>query len=188
MQQTNETDTGRPVLVCLHGSASNSGMWRDFKNLVRDRAMIITPDLPGQGQHALSNDVRSVLRQVGTISRPFHIIAHARGAAVAAGIAMLHPERVASIVCYEPTGISQVLARRLKTPVRLLSGTRSWAAARRAAERTADLVADARLLKMVGLRHMAPLTHPHIVYPVFLDLVLPVVMPDPFRAAQGRAA
>ena len=30
---------------------------------------------------------------------------------------------------------------------------------------------------------MAPLTHPHILNPVILDYVLPVVMPDQFKAA-----
>jgi pimeloyl-ACP methyl ester carboxylesterase len=183
MQQTSKTDTAPPLIVCLHGSASNSGMWRDFRELVRGRAQVITPDLPGLGRHALCDDVQSVLRQVGTTSRPFHIVAHARGAAVAARIATLYPARVASVVCYEPAGISQFVARGLRTPFRLLCGTRSWAAARRAAERTADLIADVRLLKMVGLRHMAPLTHPHVVNPVFLDFVLPVEMPDSFKAA-----
>jgi pimeloyl-ACP methyl ester carboxylesterase len=183
MQQTIRTDTTLPVIVCLHGSASDSGMWRDFKELVRDRARVFAPDLPGLGRHALSDDVQSVLRQIGTTSRPFHIVAHARGAAVAACIADLHPERVASIVCYEPAVISQFLMRRLSTPVRLLCGTRSWAAARQVAERSAEHMADAQLLKMVGLRHMAPLTHPHIVNPVFLDFVLPVDMPDQFKAA-----
>jgi len=183
MQQTHETETTRPLVVCLHGSASNSGMWRDFRELVRDRAQVITPDLPGTGKNALDDDVQSVIQQVGATSRPFHIVAHARGAAVAACIATLFPERVASIVCYEPTGISRFLADGLGTPVRLLCGTRSWAAAKQVAERTAELVADARLLKMVGLRHMAPLTHPHIVNPVFLDFILPVAMPDEFKAA-----
>ncbi|MGB5630659.1 MAG: hypothetical protein WBM45_02705 [Woeseiaceae bacterium] len=36
---------------------------------------------------------------------------------------------------------------------------------------------------IVCLRHMAPLTHPQVVNPVFLDFVLPVKMPDPFKAA-----
>jgi len=183
MQQTNNTETTPPLVVCLHGSASNSGMWRDFKELVRDRARVIAPDLPGLGQHALSDDVQSVLRQVGGSSRTFHIVAHARGAAVAACIATLYPERVASIVCYEPAGISRFLARGLSTPVRLLCGTRSWEAARRTAERTTERIAGAQLLKMVGLRHMAPLTHPHIVNPVLLDFILPVQMPDQFKAA-----
>jgi pimeloyl-ACP methyl ester carboxylesterase len=183
MKQTIKTKNTRPVLVCLHGSASNGGMWRDLRKLVRDRATVITPDLPGLGQHALTDDVESALRQVGRTGRPFHIIAHGRGAAVAACIANLYPERVASIVCYEPAGITQTLARGLRTPFQALCGTRSWEVARRVAERTADLVSDARLLKLVGLRHMAPLTHPHIVNPVILDFVLPVIMPDQFKAA-----
>ncbi|NCF13989.1 MAG: alpha/beta fold hydrolase [Gammaproteobacteria bacterium] len=183
MYQAQETDTERPVLVCLHGSASSSGMWRDFKDLVRDRATVIAPDLTGQGRRALADDVQTVLRQTGAISRPFHIVAHARGAAVAACVATLYPKRVASIVCFEPTGISQFQAQRLRMPVRLLSGTRSWLAARQAAEKTAAHVTDGGLLKMVGLRHMAPLTHPHLVNPVFLDFVLPVAMPDQFKAA-----
>ena len=183
MQQTSKKHTKRPMVVCLHGSASNSDMWRDLKVLVRGRARIVAPDLPGLGRHALTDDAQSALRQIGANLGPFHIVAHGRGAAVAASIATLYPERVASIVCYEPTGISQTLAQRIRTPVRLLCGTRSWAAARRVAERTAELVADACLLKMVGLRHMAPLTHPHIVNPVILDFVLPVSMPDQFKAA-----
>ena len=183
MQQTSKTETTRPLIVCLHGSAGNSGMWQDFRKLVRDRARVITPDLPGLGRHALTDDVQSVLQQVGTTSQSFHIVAHARGAAIAACIATLYPARVASIVCYEPAGIAPFVAQGLRTPVRLLCGTRSWAAARRAAERTADLIADVRLLKMVGLRHMAPLTHPHVVNPVFLDFVLPVEMPGQFKAA-----
>jgi pimeloyl-ACP methyl ester carboxylesterase len=183
MQQTSKTDTARPLIVCLHGSASNSGMWRDFRELVRDRAEVIAPDLPALGRHALSDDVQLVLQQVGTTSRPFHIVAHARGAAVAARIATLYPARVASIVCYEPAGISPFVARALRTPFHLLCGTRSWAAARRVTETMTDLIADVRLLKLVGLRHMAPLTHPQLVNPVFLDFVLPVEMPDSFKAA-----
>jgi pimeloyl-ACP methyl ester carboxylesterase len=92
------------------------------------------------GQHALADDVASVLRQIGVTRRPFHIVAHSRGAAVAASIASLYPERVESIVCYEPAGISESVARNLDVPVQLLCGTRSWQMARRVAERTAELI------------------------------------------------
>ncbi len=183
MKQTTETNNSRPILVCLHGSAGNSGMWSDLEKLVRKRAAVIRPDLPGLGEHALTDDVESALRQIGRTGRPFHVIAHGRGAAVAACIANLYPERVASIVCYEPAGITQTLARGLPTPLQMLCGTRSWEVARRVTEKTANLVSHARLLKLVGLRHMAPLTHPHIVNPVILDFVLPVIMPDQFKAA-----
>ena len=183
-QDMNYKETAeRPVVVCLHGSASNSGMWQEFRDAVRGRARVITPDLPGVGQHALTDDVALVLRKIGVTHRPFHIVAHARGAAVAACIASLYPERVESIVCYEPAGISEFVARNLDVPVQLLCGTRSWQMARRVAERTAELISHARLLKLVGLRHMAPATHPHVFNPIVLDYILPVSMPEQVRAA-----
>jgi pimeloyl-ACP methyl ester carboxylesterase len=178
-----ENTAERPVIVCLHGGASNSNMWDDFRSEVRGRATVITPDLPGMGKQALSDDVASVLLQIGVTRQPFHIVAHARGAAIAACIASLYPERVASLICYEPVGVSPFVARTLDVPLQLLCGTRSWQAARRVAERTAELVAHARLLKLVGLRHMAPITHPHVFNPITLDFILPVSMPDQVRAA-----
>jgi hypothetical protein len=39
------------------------------------------------------------------------------------------------------------------------------------------------LLKLVGLRHMAPATHPHVFNPIVLDYILPVSMPEQVRAA-----
>jgi len=173
----------RPTIVCLHGSASTSDMWNAFTREVRCRAVVLTPALPGLGEHALADDVASALRQIGIVRRPFHIVAHARGAAIAACIASLYPERVASLVCYEPAGISEFVARSLDVPVQLLCGTRSWQAARRLAVKTAGSISGARLLKLVGLRHMAPATHPPVINPVILDYILPVPMPAPVRAA-----
>ena len=181
MNQENSAE--RPVVVCLHGSASNSNMWDEFRSEVRSRATVITPELPGMGQRALADDVASVLRQIGVTRKPFHIVAHSRGAAIAACIGSLYPERVASLVCYEPAGVSRFVARSLDVPVQLLCGTRSWGAARRVAEKTAELIAKACLLKLVGLRHMAPVTHPHVINPIILDYILPVSMPEQVRAA-----
>lgn len=186
-----EKAKGRPVIVCLHGSASNSAMWREFRSAVRERATVITPDLhsddshaPGEGhRHALQAEADTVLEAVGKTDGPFHLVAHSRGGAVAACIANRCPERVASIVCYEPAGIAEIMARGLNVPVQVLCGTRSWPAAKRIAEKTTGLVAQARLLKLVGLRHMAPVTHPHVVNPIILDYVLPVSMPEQVRAA-----
>jgi len=64
-----------------------------------------------------------------------------------------------------------------------LCGTRSWQVARQVAESTAELISTARLLKLVGLRHMAPVTHPQVFNAVVLDYILPVSMPDQVTAA-----
>jgi len=139
--------------------------------------------LSGQGRNALTEDAESALRQIGADRRRFHIVAHGRGCAVAACITALYPERVASLVFYEPAGISRSLARRIESPLRVLCGTRTWRAARRAAGTLAELVDEANLLKLVGMRHMAPLTHPHVVNAVIVDYLLPVIMPGEARAA-----
>jgi pimeloyl-ACP methyl ester carboxylesterase len=76
-----------------------------------------------------------------------------------------------------------MLEQGLRVPVQVLSGTRSWQAARQLAEGVAERVAGARLLKLVGLRHMAPLTHPHLVNAVILDYILPLDMPGQAVAA-----
>ena len=173
----------RPLVVCLHGSAGDSGMWQSFREAARGRCRVIAPRLPGLGQQPLADDVASVLEQTGFTRAPFHLVAHGRGAAVAAGIANLYPERVASLVAYEPAGLSRMLEQGLRVPVQVLSGTRSWQAARQLAEGVAERVAGARLLKLVGLRHMAPLTHPHLVNAVILDYILPLDMPGQAVAA-----
>jgi pimeloyl-ACP methyl ester carboxylesterase len=177
----NESNQQRPVVVCLHGSASNSGMWRDLRSAVRDRALVITPELPARGK--LAEDVGSVLRQLGPQHRAVDIVAHGRGCAVAARVAVLRPERVSSLVFYEPAGVPESLARRIRTPLRVLCGTKTWGAAKRAAETLVDAIAGAHLLQLVGLRHMAPLTHPQPVNNVILDFILPVSMPEHPQAA-----
>ena len=169
----------RPLVVCLHGSAGDSGMWHSFRKAARGRCRVIAPRLPGLGHQPLADDVASVLVQTRFAHEPFHLVAHGRGAAVAAGVANLAPERVASLVAYEPAGLSCALEQGLRIPVQVLSGTHSWRAARQRAEGVAERVAGARLLKLVGLRHMAPLTHPHCVNAVILDYILPVNMPGP---------
>lgn len=180
----NEANTNqRPLVVCLHGSASNSGVWRQLKKLVRDRAVVLAPELSARGRNALTDDAEATMRQVGSARRRFHLVAHGRGCAVAACIATLYPERVKSLVFYEPAGVSRSLARRIDVPLRILCGTRTWRAAKRAAEALVDGIAQANLLKLVGMRHMAPLTHPHIVNAVIVDYVLPVNMPGQARAA-----
>jgi len=169
-----------PPVVCLHGSGATSGMWQDLRTAARGRCRVLTPQLDG---HSLAEDAASVIEQVGCDREPFHIVAHARGAAVAACMAARCPGQVLSIIAYEPAGITRALERGLTMPLRLLCGTRSWSAARQLAESLSRSVASAQLLKLVGLRHMAPLTHPNFVNAVILDYLLPTDMPGQVLAA-----
>jgi len=71
----------RPLVVCLHGSAGDSGMWQSFREAARGRCRVIAPCLPGLGQQPLADDVASALGQTGFTREPFHLVAHGRGAA-----------------------------------------------------------------------------------------------------------
>jgi len=170
----------RPVVVCLHGSAGNSHMWRALVDMVRDRCTILTPAIDLSAGGDLQSVAEQVLLQVGASASRFHVVGHAYGGAVALQLAQWVPERVASLVLYEPSAAPGIDAAILDMPVRLLCGTRSWPVARRIIDGLRRQLADASLLQLVGLRHMAPLTHPHLINPVILDHILPDVIPEFF--------
>ena len=178
-----ENSTPRQLVICLHGSGTTSHMWQAFRQAARGRCRVLTPQLDGNGVRSLAEDAASVIEQIVCAQEPFHVVAHGRGAAVAASIAQQIPGRVLSVVTYEPAGISRALETGLTMPVRILCGTRSWRAAQQFAGQLAERVASARLLKLVGLRHMAPLTHARVVNSVFLDYLLPMEMPGQAIAA-----
>ena len=168
----NDKDT-RNTIVCLHGSAGTSGMWRELITAVRGRCDVITPEI-----HA-----RDLQFELDRLDGPFHLVGHGCGGGLALELAAQYPGRVLSLVLYEPTSSVRSPDFAIRAPVRLLSGTRSWVAARQSAERMAEQLPSATLLKLVGLRHMAPLTHPRLVSSVILDYILPVAMPEQARAA-----
>jgi pimeloyl-ACP methyl ester carboxylesterase len=269
--KSSEQDT-RPLVVCIHASASNGGQWRAFRSALRGRCRVFTPDLVGYGsrrfkpsrRHSMQDEVDAIIEQIGDIAEPFHLIGHSYGGAVATYFAKRYPERVRSLIVYEPanfailfrdglhTEASQQI-RRLRTafadgagntlsrwraarsfvsywsgmkawrslrlaqrnwiasvapkvraefdailgayetlsdlgdlemPVRIICGTRTRLAAKRVCELMAGQIEDVRLLKLVHLRHMAPVTDPDSVNPLLVDYVVPIV--EPTAASAGR--
>ncbi len=255
----------RPIVVCIHGSASNGGQWRAFRQALRGRCRVFTPDLIGYGSRrfranrrfSMQSEVDAIIEQIGDISEPFHLIGHSYGGAIATYFAKQYPERVKSLIVYEPAnfallfeeglhteasqeirqvratfadGVGTALSRwraarsfisywsgakawrsfkftqrswlaamapkvraefdailgahdvlsdvsGLEMPVRIICGTRTRLAAKRVCELMAKQIDGARLLKLVNLQHMAPLTDPHSVNPLLVDFVVPVVEP-----------
>ena len=265
----------RPIVVCVHGSASNGGQWRSFRQAIRGRCRVFTPDLVGYGSRryrdngnfTLQNEVDAIIEQIGDITEAFHLIGHSYGGAVATYFAKQYPERVKSLILYEPAnfamlaedeGESAAYAEILKVratfgagkttamtrwraarhfitywsgskawrkfnftrrsaiarvmpkvaaefdalfaagetmrdmsdldmPVKIICGTRTRFAAKRVSELMAAKIRDSRLLQLVDLHHMAPLTDPHSVNPLLVDYVIPDVAATPASAGRRSA-
>jgi len=104
----------RPIVVCIHGSASTGGQWRLFRQALRGRCRVFTPDLVGYGSRRFRADGRfsmreeadAIIEQIGDITEPFHLIGHSYGGAVATWFAKQYPDRVKSLIVYEPANFN----------------------------------------------------------------------------------
>jgi len=97
-----------PAVLCLHSSAGSSGQWVPLMERLSAGYRVIAPDLhahgrntwPGGGGNALEEDMRLVEAIAG--DAPAHLVGHSYGGALALRYAMRRPERVLSLVLYEP--------------------------------------------------------------------------------------
>ncbi len=269
---TNTNTEHRPIVVCVHGSASNGGQWRSFRQALRGRCRVFTPDLIGygsrryrpNGRFRLQDEVDAIIEQIGDITEPFHLIGHSYGGAVATYFAKKYPERVKSLILYEPANFAMLFDEGLHTeaskeirrvrsvfangvgtamsrwrsarhfitywsgtaqwrqfrfsqrswiagvmpkvaaefdallaaqktmtdmsdldmPVKIICGTRTRLAAKRVCQLMAAEIRDCRLLQLVNMTHMAPLTDPASVNPLLVDYVVPVI--EASSASAGR--
>jgi pimeloyl-ACP methyl ester carboxylesterase len=101
-----------PGVICLHSNASSSSQWRALSELLSDSFHVLavdgygagkSPDWPGPGPLTLADEVRLLDDVLQRAHDSFHLVGHSYGAAVAMRAAVMHPERVRSIVIYEPT-------------------------------------------------------------------------------------
>ena len=115
------TGSGETVLL-LHATASAGAQWQALAETLRSDWRVVAPDLygygesdpwPGHGPFALAEEAalaEAVLADAGLANaglanagrRPFHLIGHSYGGAVALRLAMQQPERLLSLVLIEP--------------------------------------------------------------------------------------
>lgn len=102
--------SGPPVL-CLHSSTSSSKQWNSLAERLSDRFTVIAVDLYGYGKSphwkeermlTLNDEVALIEPALAPYDEPAHLVGHSYGGAVAMAFALLHSEKVASLVVYEP--------------------------------------------------------------------------------------
>lgn len=106
-------------VVCLHSNASSSSQWRLFSELVSDRFRVIavdgwsagkSPDWIAPRPVRLQDEVELLAPVLQGGEGRFHLVGHSYGGAVALKAATMYPQRVRSVVVYEPTSFHLVAA------------------------------------------------------------------------------
>jgi pimeloyl-ACP methyl ester carboxylesterase len=103
--------TDRETVVLLHGSASNSALWRHIKSALQSRYRCIAPDLIGYGSSAtwpqraafgLDAELRAIEPLLRCCADTLHLVGHSYGGVLALHLALADPGRVQSLTLIEP--------------------------------------------------------------------------------------
>ena len=105
-----------PSVVCLHANASSSGQWRGLMELLAPSHRVFAADSYGAGKSPayvdgvirLGHEVALLEPVFARAGRPFSVIGHSYGAAVALIAAIRQPHKVKALALYEPTLFSLV--------------------------------------------------------------------------------
>lgn len=115
---TREAGTG-PGVVCVHSNASHGGQWRALMARLASRHRVLAPDSYGSGASpdwpsdrtiTLADEVAFLEPVFHSAGHPFHLVGHSYGAGVALRAALEQPQRVRTLVLYEPTLFSLIEA------------------------------------------------------------------------------
>jgi pimeloyl-ACP methyl ester carboxylesterase len=104
-----------PVLLLVHGIASDSEAWRTALPLLARRATVIAPDLPGHGASgkapgdyslgSLASSLRDLLVKLG--HERATLVGHSLGGGVAMQFSYMFPERTERLVLVSSGGLGQ---------------------------------------------------------------------------------
>lgn len=113
-------EAGRgPAVVCVHASGSSSSQWRRLTERLAGRFHVLAADLYGSGKSpawpggrplSLADEVALLRPVLAAAGEPFHLVGHSYGGAVALAAALAEPDRVASLVLFEPVLFSLLIA------------------------------------------------------------------------------
>lgn len=104
-------------MLLVHSAGGTSGQWRGLTERLVSRFRVLAPDLIGHGRTPpwpgdpdrphrpfhLDDEARALVEVLGAVDEPAHVIGHSYGAAACLQLALRHPERVRSLLLFEPT-------------------------------------------------------------------------------------
>lgn len=103
-----------PAVVLVHGLGDEaSTIWESTIERLKNEYFVVTFDLPGFGQSTKSNELYSPLNYTKFIhfvaqtyvKKPFHLVGHSMGGAIALKYTSMYPSDVASLVLVDAAGI-----------------------------------------------------------------------------------
>lgn len=141
---SDSADREKPVVLLLHSSASMSGQWRRHMERLAGRYRLLAPDLVGYGrtpmtpgEPTLADEIARLAALAERLGRPFHVVGHSYGGAVALELARALGPRVLGLALFEPVAFHLL---------RSAGATAAWQEIEAVAQRHFALVADGALV------------------------------------------
>src|SRR6266581_1763604 len=172
-----EPDDATHTLVFVHGYGGSAAQWLYQLQFFGQTMRVVAPDLRGHGlsddpvelpcaMENLVDDLELVLERLG-VSRPFYLIAHSFGGAIATEYALRHPEDVRGLVMIGVPSrfiVREIVRRLLRVPDPIFSWTaKTIKVALYAPQRTLKRMLETALSKWRGQERLEQLRVPTLV-------------------------
>jgi pimeloyl-ACP methyl ester carboxylesterase len=103
------------MVIALHCSGVDGGMWRALRDRLGERHRVWAPDLfgarhgprwHGKGAFSLREEAIEIIDALERSEEPVHLVGHSYGGAVALHAALARPKKIASLCLFEPACFS----------------------------------------------------------------------------------
>ena len=113
-------DRGRPVVVALHGLATNRAIWTTIGGLVGEDVTLVALDLRGRGEsrdagppYGIRQHIADILTAADLVgAEDLVVVGSSMGSYLGAALARLHPERVRALLLVDAPAASPDAAGR----------------------------------------------------------------------------